>query len=256
MNTQPSTAQAGGSPVNATISTSTNCPSCGDANTQPCHAAFAAGTTSVSTTTTGGGLALGVGGRLAPMVGTASTKGVQMTNLAALCAPPAKPKIKPSQVGGLLIGFGGLGVIGSGLGFIYWLAQVNDRGMKDDIVMEGATIAVIGVVSLIVTAVSMSGPMKVANAEHEQLLAAWRKRWVCHRCNHQWDTMTTPITPDVAGNVTGNNVTPPSKARRIALGCGISFIGVVVVLALLLMVFGKHRQSDDGTVPGSPSGWR
>ena len=61
--------------------------------------------------------------------------------------------------------------------------------------------------------------------------------------------MTTPNSPDVASN----SVTPPSKARQVALGCGIIFIGMAVVLALLIKVFGKHRQSDDGTDQSAPA---
>ncbi len=162
---------------------STHCTKCGDGNTQPCHAVWATGTSSIATTTTGGGVAFGAGGRMTPMMMSASTSGVQQTQLAALCAPPPRQHpmgvIMAGAVLSVVVGFVALfiaGVIGS-------VMKVPDKFFP-----------LLFVIFFAAGGATMTWAVRRALKFHQYnreelppLLAAWQRKWVCHKCHHQFD---------------------------------------------------------------------
>ena len=162
---------------------SSNCPKCADANTQPCHAVWATGTSSIATRTTGGGVAFGPGGRMTPMMASASTSGVQQTQLAALCSPPGR-----YQPMGVIMGGAVLSVI---VAFVaLFIAGVIGNAMG----LGSKFIPLLFLIFFAAGGGTMTWAIRRALKFHRYnrdelppLLAAWQRKWVCHKCHHQFD---------------------------------------------------------------------
>ena len=161
----------------------TACPQCGDSNSQPCHAVWAAGTSSISTTTRGGGLAIGSGNQLTPMFGSGSTSGVQQTQMAAQCSPPVyHPPMGMMWLGSLS------GLIGA-ISLLVILGNGPHVGSVACMVVFG------GVCAWAMRVFSRRN--LAAAAIFNPTMLAWRRRWICHKCHHQFDP--TPSSPSTSG---------------------------------------------------------
>ena len=170
-----------GSPTAAP--SSFNCTKCGDASTQPCHAVWASGTSSIATTSSGGGVAFGPGGRLTPMRTSSSTSGVQQTQLAAQCSPP--PRQQPM---GVIMAGTVLSVI-VGVVAIFVAAVIGGMMGFGDKFNPLLVVIFFGASGWMMT-VTIRRALSFHRYNRDELpplFAAWQRKWVCHKCHHQFD---------------------------------------------------------------------
>jgi hypothetical protein len=195
----------------------------------------------------------GPGGRLTPVLAGGSTTGVQQSNLAKLCAPPAKR---------------GFGKAWAGIFIFYIVLCILTAG-----------VALIGLPLFILVVIGMG----VAEAKHAKwntdewptLHAAWQRKWVCLRCHRQYEPQNLsgnvaadvpPAVPQLVGSAaqSGKDVLPAAAGTKKKLpkaftGClmvgGVVFLLLVIVGAIVGPPDKSRTSPQPTTPPSSESSW-
>ncbi len=193
----------------------TTCPQCGDANTQPSHAVYNAGTSNIATTTRASGIAISGGNQFTPMIGSSSTSGVQQTQMAAQCSPPAQ------HVPGQAIGIGI--ILSLAAGIVLWVLCFGftmGQFLKGTLGHVWGWLAFLGPgILLMKWQLGRARRMQKYNRdEWPTLHAAWQRKWICHKCHHQFDP--APSSPSTNGTrePTGAVMPNPSDEKSLVAG--------------------------------------
>jgi hypothetical protein len=177
------------------------CPTCGDANTRPCHAVFNSETKTTDSSTHGGGVAFGPGGKLTPVLASASTSGVQQTNLAKMCAPPEKESPVSAFFGGLVLG-GIIAAIGAGIAGYFF----------DSATAAGWTAAILFALFIAVAVAMTKEAMQKNRDVFPKVFELWQHRWVCLRCHHMFAPATAGAVVPVPAPTASSNPVPVDAA--------------------------------------------
>ncbi len=155
-----------------------NCPSCASEQTQKFSAIYEAGTSTVESTSSGGGVAFTQGG-LTPVLTASSSTGTQQTQLAARAAPPGRKPVGGSIIAAILLSPILAVIAGFAVGVISGMAGAETATAST--AAEVAFWVVLAVMSIGFIAMAV-GEYKFNRDELPLFLDFWSKKWLCHRC--------------------------------------------------------------------------
>jgi hypothetical protein len=117
------------------------------------------------------------------MIGSSSTSGIQVSNLAALCAPPGQYQpAKMLAAGCLLSGIAGFFTIFV-IGMIFEATDVRGNWS----IKLALCLALASGIAVMTWAYRRAASFRKYNLEvWPGLEAEWRKRWICSRCHDQF----------------------------------------------------------------------
>lgn len=180
-----------------------NCPKCGSDQTAKASAIFAAGTSTIETTSSHMGVAWAGGKSFIPAVGSSSTSGVKQTQLAAQLAPPGRYRTVGFFLIFVFLAGPILGVVALVLTFVLCilLAVVFDmfHDSADGLVATiSYSLAVLVMLAVQARTVWLTVKMYRFNRdEWPGLHAEWEKKWYCGRCGETFvpDPNAVPTQP-------------------------------------------------------------
>ena len=155
-----------------------NCPTCSSDQIQRFSAIYEAGTSTIQSKSSGGGVAF-TGKGMVPILTGSSSKGVQQTTLAAKASPPSK-----QSVGGTIaFAVFGVPIVAFVLAFVAsFVAHMADVGAESaDLITS--SIFWIALVGLFLSGIGLATTQHRYNrdewpAQH----AEWERKWFCHKC--------------------------------------------------------------------------
>ena len=157
-----------------------SCPHCGSDQIQRVAAIYEAGTSAINTETLGMGVGYSQGG-FVPALGSASTEGVQQSELVSRLAPPGyEPALKMIIVMPVVLSvLWGLLVIA--VAFVLDLIGIDSAGSAIK------PLWILG--SLGLAALSIRAGLRMARYNREnwpQDMESWRAEWYCHKCGERF----------------------------------------------------------------------
>jgi hypothetical protein len=146
------------------------CPSCSSTDTARAEAVWRQGTTATTSKTSGMGVGL-TGGGLVPVLGSGTSHGATMTELARLCAP----RVPTVRLGCAI-------PISIGLGFVAFWFVASNTSSKSSIVPSLLAWALTSAALIVFAAWRHRAQARFCAEAND----GYARRWVCLRCNFLW----------------------------------------------------------------------